>query len=172
MNKSIISELESTVKENSCGVIMRIDDKLNIYYLESIVIKNFVLDNIKKPYFNKQMDFDKYFNEISNEVSDSDVISEINRGAIILNYKNNIRIIKGAELEEHRGVTENTKETSIEGGAQGFSENLAVNENLLRMNYGNSNLVIKEYSVGTTVCNKCSIVYDKTLVNKEALDYI
>lgn len=172
MNKGIISELESTVKENSCGIIMRIDGQLTIYYFESIVRKDFVLDNIKKPYFNKQMDFEKYFNEISNEASDSDIISEINRGAIILNYKNNIRIIKGAELEEHRWVTENTKETSIEGGAQGFSENLEVNENLLRMNYGNSNLVIKEYSVGTVVCNRCSIAYDKTVVNKEALDYI
>lgn len=172
MNKAIINELENTIKENSCGIIMRIDNQLNLYYIESIVRKDFVINNIKKPYFNKQMDFDKYFNEISNEISGKAVIHEVNRGAIIITYKNNIRMIKGAELEEHRGVTENIKETSIEGGAQGFSENLIVNQNLIRMYYGNSNLVIKEFSVGTDVYTQCSIVYDKTKVNREVLEYI
>lgn len=172
MNRTIISELENAIKENSCGIIIKIDNQISLYYIESIVRKDFVLNSIKKPYFSKQMDFDKYFNEISDEVNDKDIIYEINRGSIIVIYKNNIRMIKGAELEEHRPVTENIKENSIEGGAQGFSENLTVNENLIRTYYGNSNLVIKKYSVGTDVDTQCSIVYDKTKVNREVLEYI
>jgi spore germination protein len=53
---------------------------------------------------------------------------------------------------------------------EGFNERIDANINLITQYYHQPNILIKNFSVGTVKKNRVTIIYDKTLIDKEFLD--
>lgn len=133
-------------------------------------------ENLKKVYFDTGINFNEYFKTIAIPVDDSAQMQELFialiTGNVLALYNNELWDITGASKKENRGVGEVEREPSFEGGLESFIEEVEININLVMQYYHQPNVIVKNFSVGTSAYTRLSIMYDKELVDKQLLNTI
>ncbi|GGF86844.1 spore germination protein [Paenibacillus albidus] len=74
-----------------------------------------------------------------------------------------------ALLSENSSVSQTTTESVTQGPSDGFTENLAINLNLVRRRYQSPQLKMESMLIGNISRTKVAILYDESRVNHEVL---
>lgn len=166
-------ELDKFIKSREDCILEQVDGNLSLCYVKTMVEEKYLIEYVKTPFFNTTMNFDAYFQSMAVPVEDNEslnnILLDMTKGFVIVNYNNVLWIVRDAVKKEGRGVGETEREVSFEGGQEGFTENIEANINLINQYYHQPNISIKNFSIGTVTKNRISIVYDRTLVDKELL---
>jgi hypothetical protein len=172
----IQNQIEAYINSRFDGGAVTLGDNFKIYYIATLIDKEYITNNIKKVYFNSTINFYSYFTTIASKADNNKDFSkfseELSRGYVIAIYNEELWEISDASKRENRGVTEISMESSFEGGMESFIEDIDVNINLIRQYYHQPNLMVNNFSVGTLAHNNLSVLYDDTLVDKNLLNSI
>lgn len=103
-------------------------------------------------------------------INDDEVISHLNKGFVILIYKKNYCIELRANLE--RGINDVTRELSITGPKDSFSENFNTNLGLIRRRIKDVNLKCYSLEIGRCSSTRVGILYMDNIAKKELIDKV
>lgn len=169
-------QLENYIKSRADGQIMTIGNNIKMYFLRSVINEDFIIENIKEIYFSSSMNFDSYFQSIADVVNDKDgilkLIGNITKGDILVVYNNSLWSLPSARKKENRSISESDRESSFEGGMEGFIEDIDVNINLIMHYFHQPNMVLENFTVGTASHTRCCVMYDKYLVDPSVLESV
>lgn len=171
---------------------MKINERtLNFIYIENIVDRTLIDQNILKPilslrnkksslnteFIDDESIFDKIEKGLVPHVSTNirtnidDAIKDILDGSVCL-IESDIydRLITfSVKKIEKRSITEPSSENIIKGSKEAFIEQIAINISLIRNNLKTTDLKVKEIIVGNELPTKVAIVYLENVVDKEML---
>lgn len=151
------------------------DDKVSNFLMKSIVkVTNntTIFDNLFKNIY-KELENSIYNSKIKTITTYEDIIYYLSSGftcVVVDGFKEAIVLETKETLD--RGVSEPVSETTIKGPKDAFTENYNKNIGLIRKRIKDSNLWLKEYSVGTRTKTKISIMYINDIANKDRVKYI
>lgn len=169
-------EVEDFISSKANGEILDLGNNFKLYYLNTVVDKDFITKDIKQIYFNKSIDFNNYFKTMLSDVGKKEDVNSIGeeliQGKIVTIYENKFYLIKMASKIETRGVSDIEREASFEGGAEGFTETIKINLNLITQYYHNPSLLVKKLMVGKKAHNNIAIVYDSAYIDNNLLSQI
>lgn len=170
------TDIESFVKSKANGVILDLGDNFKLYYIKTLVEKDFITRDIMQVYFNKSIDFDSYFKAFIFPIGKNENMHSIGtgfiKGDIVVIYKNQFFRITDAQKIESRDVPDIEKEASFEGGAESFNEVVATNLNLVSQYYRNPSLEAKNFTIGKKGHNNVVVVFDSAYVDRELLNKV
>ncbi|ERI92440.1 hypothetical protein HMPREF1982_02422 [Clostridiales bacterium oral taxon 876 str. F0540] len=175
-----ISKLENTIEDflrtKANGEVLNLGDDFKLYYIKTLVDTDFITKDIQKVYFDRNIDFDSYFKSLATKVTLNETLESIKigiiKGDILGIYKNQPYKIIGADKIKSRGVPDVERESSFEGGMEGFNEVTSTNVNLVAQYYRQPALVVKNFAVGTRSHNTVALLYDSNYVDENLLKEI
>ncbi len=178
---NIINKLYNSIKHMPDLQIKKIsffNENIFIINLESISssknTNDFILNylsnrNIFKGFSSLEHDILNNIPSISfKSIKDSDVYNYLFNGFTILIYKNEI-IAFETKNNLDRSITEPISEPTVKGPKDSFNENYNTNIGLIRKRIKDENLYFDEITLGKISKTKISIIYMKTLVDKDLL---
>ncbi|WP_186428975.1 spore germination protein [Clostridium sp. BSD9I1] len=171
-HRVLMQEVDKFINIDSDTKKVELDNFFVVYFVQSLIEKSALTENVKIPYFNRDLNFNSYIQSISTEITLEEVSKSITEGNVIAIYKGTLRSINVCVRKNYREVQQNIKESSFQGSLEEFVEEITLNIGLLRRYYPSSNLIIKETEVGELIKSRVAIIYDEEKVDKSSLNFI
>lgn len=150
INKCIISSIRKLDKSNEH--LLKINSK---NWAE--IIKDHVLDSV----------------DINIEISKSKIISELLSGATCILFNNsNIALLAGTRDVEKRSIGKTDTEVTILGSKEAFTEDLSTNISLLRRRYKTTDLLFKNYELGSLSNTQVSVCWLNSVAGENIVNEI
>lgn len=185
-----LNELDKALGSSDDVVFRRFKLGINhanafILFIDGLVDKNLVAENIIKPIISLTPLADNQFPDVSHvgelvieslltagEVQEEQTLQTVLDGVLIgqtaLFIEGcNKAILISSQGFENRGVEEPATEAVIRGPREGFSEPLRINTSLIRRKIKNPNLQIETFTLGRQTKTKVAIAYVKGIANEE-----
>lgn len=159
--------------------------KAMIIYIDGLVSKNLINENILKPLINNideevlideatpQYILEKYipFYKVDISANTLKAIDGVKNGKTLL-YFNNIRTFLIFDTTDcnQRSISEPENESSVRGSKESFVENLDINLSLVKRILKDKNLKSQTFTVGIRSETRVSILYLNDLVDNEVLN--
>lgn len=174
MEKSFVTmqDIDKIIKIDSDTKKVQLDNSIIIYFIESLIEKSALTENIKMPYFNRNINFNAYLSSISDEITLDQVETSIAEGNVIALYNGKIKSTNVCTRKDYRQVQENVRESVYEGSLEELVEDITTNMSVIRRYYPNSNLTVKEFQVGQKISTSGVLLYDEKLVDNNMLSYV
>ena len=150
---------------------------INIIYFESLCNSSDINDFILKPIINNKLsniDDIKYRLPSNNylEITNNKELEFcLYSGFTIININNDYLAFE-TKYSLDSGINEASNEKVIKGPKDSFNENYQNNLGLIRKRIRSSNLIIKEYVIGTDSKTKVAFIYMDDLANKDLINKI
>ena len=159
--------------------------EITLIYSEVITssdaISKIILNNISFMIEEKLIDSNNLFNNLYNNLPGSnrsiinsydDLVNKVLNGFIIIYLNDNEIFAYETRVSLDRGITNSTREITIRGPKDSFSENYNKNLGLIRYRIKNKNLWIKDLFIGKYSNTKVGILYINSIVSNDLVNDI
>lgn len=178
-NKKILKEI---FKGTSDLALYEFDtlcgEKAMISYIRGMASKQEMNNSIIKPLIKDLISKEDvlstvFLTDVKTIYNMDDAISPLTDGYAVLFLEDlDIAYIFDVGAWEKRNIVEPTVEQVIRGSKEGFIEDIGTNKTMIRRKLRNSNLVFKDYTIGTQTNTKVSLAYIDGIVNPEVLEEV
>lgn len=158
-----------------------INSDVLIAYIETMVDKKSIQQKIIEPLFQQLLKNNDLTESIQNiihfDMKEVSILSAaidnlINGSTLLLMDVSPFILSIETQNTEKRAITEPTSEKVIRGPHDGFIEDLNTNINLIRKQIRNPNLTVRNFTLGTEIKTKVSLIYIEDLASSDLLDEI
>ena len=159
--------------------------EITLIYSEVITssdaISKIILNNISFMIEEKLIDSNNLFNNLYNNLPGSnrsiinsydDLVNKVLNGFIIIYLNDNEIFAYETRVSLDRGITNSTREITIRGPKDSFSESYNKNLGLIRYRIKNKNLWIKDLFIGKYSNTKVGILYINSIVSNDLVNDI